>query len=88
MKNNIKEYRTLRNITQIEMAKLLNVSRQTYINYESGIFEPPFETLIAISKILEISIDDLLVNEIYPSKRVNVNKKIIEDLQDLINKYK
>ena len=61
MRNKIKEFRKVKNINQEEMAKLLNVSRQTYIHYESGEFEPSFSTLIKISKILEASIDELVV---------------------------
>lgn len=88
MKNMIKEYRKAQKITQEEMARLLNVSRQTYINYESGAFEPSFETLIQISKILKTSIDDLLNNEVYPSRRDVKIKQIIAEVEGLLDKYK
>ena len=70
------------------MANMLNVSRQTYINYESGSAEPSFETLIKISKILKTPIDDLLDNEIYPSERDNIKAKLIEDIDEVLKKYR
>ena len=88
MKNNIKAYRKKRGFTQGQMSELLSVSRQTYINYESGDAEPAFETLIRISKVLATPIDDLLGNEIYPSDRDARKNQIVEELEELIKKYK
>lgn len=88
MKNQIKFYRNKRNYTQEQMANMLNVSRQTYINYESGEAEPSFETLINISSILKTSIDDLLGNEIYPSERDKTKEKIIEEIEKVLKDYK
>ena len=87
MGNKIKEYRKKRGFTQEKMARFLSVSRQTYINYESGKAEPSFETLRQISQVLKTSIDDLLDNEIYPSERNDTQKKLLSELEDLINKY-
>ena len=84
----IKVYRKKRGFTQEEMAKKLSVSRQTYINYESGEAEPSFETLKQISKLLRTSIDDLLDNEIYPSERNVLNANMISELEQVISKYK
>ncbi len=57
-----------RNLT--EMARLLNCSQQTYSNYELGQRTIPPETLIALAKIHNTSIDYLLgltdVREPYP----------------------
>jgi DNA-binding XRE family transcriptional regulator len=88
MRNKIKEFRKVKNINQEEMAKLLNVSRQTYIHYESGEFEPSFETLIKISKILKTSLDDLLGNEDHASKRDKKFNDLVNELQDYLDKYK
>ena len=88
MKNQIKFYRNKRNLTQEQMANMLSVSRQTYINYEFGEAEPSFETLIKISSILKTSIDDLLGNEIYPSDRDNTKVKLIGDIDEVLKKYR
>lgn len=85
MENKIKQYRKLKNITQEEMAALLNVTRQSYINYESGETEPSFETLKKISKILNVSIDELLDNKEY-IKTDKLNS-ILNDLKNIIAKY-
>ena len=88
MKNNIQEYRKKRGYTQEQMAGLLSVSRQTYINYESGNAEPPFETLKLISKILRTPIDDLLGNDIYPSDRNTQQQQLIKEIETVLTKYK
>ena len=46
MKNQVKFYRNKRNLTQEQMANMLSVSRQTYINYESGEAEPSFDAVL------------------------------------------
>ena len=88
MKNLFKFYRNKRGLTQEQMANLLSVSRQSYINYENGDAEPSFETLLKISKILETPIDDLLNNVKYPSDRDEVKGQLIAELESVINKYK
>ena len=87
MENKIKQYRKLKNITQEEMATLLNVTRQSYINYESGETEPSFETLKKISKILNVSIDALLDNEEYIKTDKMKSDSILNDLKSIIAKY-
>ncbi len=87
MENKIKQYRKLKNITQEEMAALLNVTRQSYINYESGETEPSFETLKKISKILNVSIDALLDNEEYIKTDKLKSDSILNDLKNIIAKY-
>ena len=87
MENKIKQYRKLKNITQEEMAALLNVTRQSYINYESGETEPSFETLKKISKILNVSIDSLLNNEEYIKSNNIKSDSILNDLKNIIAKY-
>jgi len=88
MKNKIKDYRKAKHIKLYEMAKLLGVTRQTYTNYESGDFEPSFDTLLKISKILKTSLDDLLDNDLYPSKRDKKFNDLVNELQDYLDKYK
>ena len=62
--NNFKIYRKKQKLTQAKMAELLHVTRQNYINYENGTYEPNFDTLIKISQILNTPIDCLLNNNI------------------------
>ena len=62
---NLKEIRKQRNITQEELAELLNVSRQAISKWESGNGYPETEKLIMISRELNISLDYLL-NDVSP----------------------
>ena len=56
----MKELRTYHNYTQKQVAAMLNIHRSSYSYYESGRVTPPLPTLIAIAKIFNVSVDDLL----------------------------
>lgn len=57
---NLKKYRELRGLTQQEMASLLHITQQAYGQYERANREPRIDTLRSISKILSVSLDELL----------------------------
>ena len=57
---NLRKIRKQRNITQEELAELLNVSRQAISKWEAGNGYPETEKLILISRELNISLDYLL----------------------------
>lgn len=57
------------NLTQEQLASLLNVSRQTISKWESNEFYPETDKLLSVSKILEVSLDYLLLG-----KEESVNK--------------
>lgn len=46
--------------TQKELANFLNVSQQTYSDYENGKTEPDIDTIIKMAEILQISVDYLV----------------------------
>lgn len=56
----IKQLRTEHNLTQEEVAQKLHVTRQTISNWENGNNYPDLDTLTAISKLYDISVDELL----------------------------
>lgn len=60
---NLKLIRKERNITQEELAELLNVSRQAVSKWESGNGYPETEKLLIISRELKVSLDYLLNEE-------------------------
>ncbi len=88
MENNFKHYRLEKGINATEMAKRLSVSRNTLHNYENGSYEPSFETLIKISQILEVSIDDLLNNKRFETSNMVSKESLISDIEELLEKYK
>lgn len=66
------ELRKMRNISQEDVAKVLNVSPNTYGNYENEKTFPSKENLIKVADYFEVSIDYLLghqskgvLNDIY-----------------------
>lgn len=68
MKNNfsknLKNLRIDNDIKQSSIAKILNISQGAYAKYESGQREPSFDTLVKISNLFKVSIDDLLNNSL------------------------
>lgn len=47
-------------LSQKQIASLLNISQQSYSDYENGKTEPDFKTLLKIAEILNVSTDYLL----------------------------
>lgn len=68
---NLRTFRKLKKITQNELAELANVSRSTYAGYEVNASLPPVDKLIIFSKILGVSVDELLKDEDEPSNSLN-----------------
>lgn len=58
--NRLKMYRHARNMTQLDLARPLNMSRQTVSTYETGSRIPDIYTLWAIADIYDVSIDELI----------------------------
>lgn len=56
----LKELRVLNKKTQQQVANDLGLSQQQYQQYESGKYQPDFETLIKIADFFDVSIDYLL----------------------------
>lgn len=59
----LKQARKERNLSQEDLAEKLGVSRQSVSKWESGTGYPETEKLITLSKLLEISLDNLLLDE-------------------------
>lgn len=59
-KENLRRTREEKGLLQTEVANSLCINATTYRNYENTDREPDYDTLIKISEILNISIDDLL----------------------------
>ena len=56
----IRDLREDKDLTQKEMAKLLQCSQQVYSNYELGQRDIPTDILIKLSKFYDVSIDYML----------------------------
>jgi putative transcriptional regulator len=63
MKNRIKVYRAMRNLTQEALADQLGVTRQTILAIEKGKYDPSLELAFRISKLFRVSIDKMFFFE-------------------------
>lgn len=58
----LKDLRTYRKLSQSALGTLINNSQRAVSNWENGITEPDLATLIALSKVFEVSVDYLIGN--------------------------
>lgn len=63
MKNRIKVLRAERNMTQEKLAIEVQVSRQTINAIEKGKFDPSLPLAFKISRLFELTIEDIFVHE-------------------------
>lgn len=63
MLNNIRVHRAIKNITQAELAILINVSRQTINTIESGKYVPSTILALKIAKVFGVAVEQLFVLE-------------------------
>lgn len=79
----IKEARFIKKMTQQELADLLHVSRSAISNWERERNYPDLDSIVHLSDILEVSLDQLLrednimVKEISNEQRKNKKRKLI-----------
>lgn len=59
MKNTLKNERIRKEMTQVQLADLVKVSRQTIISIESGRYIPSVLLALKISKVFNLYVDDL-----------------------------
>lgn len=62
MKNKIKVLRAERDMTQANLADLLEVSRQTINAIEKGKFDPSLPLAFKMSKLFELAIEEIFDN--------------------------
>ena len=59
MKNKIKQLRKAAGLRQEDMAKMLDVSRQTIIAIENDKYNPTLELAMKIAKFLKMHVEDI-----------------------------
>ena len=64
MRNNLRIYRAIENITQEELAKELGVSRQTIVAIENDKYNPSLELGFKIAHKFDVKIEDIFISEI------------------------
>ena len=74
----LREIRKNRNLTQKELADLINVTENAVSMYESQKRQPPLDTLRTIADVLGTSTDNLLGREASNVEPININKNLIK----------
>lgn len=69
------------NLTQQQVADALGIKRSAYAYYETGTSSPKIGTLSDIAKIYNITVDELLDDEIYQGDglRVKSNNPVVDN---------
>ena len=62
IENNIKMYRAKYNLTQSELAKKVEVTRQTIISLEKGSYVPSLELAMNLSETFNVSVETFFIN--------------------------
>lgn len=68
---NIKAFRSALGWSQVDLAKKLNITKQTVSNWENDNIQPSIEMLVRLSKIFGVTTDRLLGLE--TNAQINVN---------------
>ena len=84
--NRILELRKLKNLSQEQLAEKMDVTRQTISKWELGETAPDLEQSKKLSKIFEISLDDLTNNEIKNVilEKVNNTEKLTKNIINIL----
>ncbi len=63
MKNKIKELRSKKNLTQIDLAKLVGVRRETILFLEKNKYNPSLQLAVKISRVFETTVENVFLFE-------------------------
>lgn len=63
LKNNLKDVRTAKNLSQAELAKLVGVSRNTISSIETGQFNPTAKLALILCIALDMKFEELFYFE-------------------------
>ena len=63
MKNRLKVLRAEQDLTQAQLADLLDVSRQTVNAIETGKFDPSLPLAFKIARLFNLTVEDIFIDE-------------------------
>lgn len=78
----IKKYRNNINLSQEQLAERIFVSRQTISNWENDKNYPDIKSLLLLSEVFEVSLDDLIKGDLEEMKN-QINSEDIKELKRL-----
>ncbi len=56
----VRQLRAQRNLSQVDLARLLGVSKSVVSAYENNVHQPPYDVLLRLARIFGVSTDYLL----------------------------
>ena len=63
MKNKVKVYRAMYDLTQEALAQKLGITRQTIISIEKGKYDPSLELAFKIARTFKVTLEDVFQYE-------------------------
>jgi len=83
---NLSNIRKARQLTQLELANLLDVQPRMVGRWEQGKAKPQFDYIIQLAQILEVSLDHLLLGEEgHISPEFDIKNKKLKELCKLVD---
>ncbi|NLV26178.1 MAG: helix-turn-helix transcriptional regulator [Methanomicrobiales archaeon] len=76
MKNNIRIYRAIHNLTQEELARKISVTRKTVNSIEGGKYNPSIDVAYKMAKLFNVTIEELCCFE--DEENTGENEKVDE----------
>ena len=73
MRTRIKELRARDNLTQLDLAKLVDVRRETIVFLEKGKYNPSLKLAYDISNVFKLKIEEVFIFE---NKKGNIQQRV------------
>lgn len=80
----IQHYRKEKNLSQDELAEIIFVSRQSISNWERGATYPDLQNLLLLSKIFEVSLDQLIKGDVETMKQIIHDQEFMRYQKDVV----
>jgi len=68
VKNKLKVYRAMHDLTQEALARKLGVTRQTIVSIETGRYDPSIGLAFRVAELFNVKIEDIFQHEGPPGK--------------------
>ena len=81
--SNLAKYRKAKGLTQIQLAKKLNILQTTLSSYEVGRRALPVAMIVGITEILEITIEELLGKQLKTKRSPSPTSRLEKQLADV-----
>lgn len=72
---NLKEIRERKGMSQAEVARQVDIARQTYNNYELGKRQADYETLLKLADVLETTVEEIIADVSESIKKLPLDEK-------------